>query len=34
VRAAVRVPLVLRHPTIDCDATDIEVYGSNKQRAG
>ena len=34
VPAAVRVPLVLRHPTIDCDATDIEVYGSNKQRAG
>jgi hypothetical protein len=34
VPAAVRVPLVLRNPTIDCDATDIEVYGSNKQRVG
>ena len=34
VPAAVRGPLVLRNPTIDCDATDIEVYGSNKDRVG
>jgi len=32
--AMVRAPLVLRNPTIDCDATDIEVYGSNKDRVG
>ncbi len=34
VPAAVRGPLVLRDPTIDCDATDIEVYGSKKDRVG
>jgi hypothetical protein len=34
VPAAVRAPLVLRDPTIDCDATDIEVYGSKKDRIG
>ena len=34
VPAAVRGPLVLRAPTIDCDATDIEVYGSKKERVG
>jgi len=32
--AMVRGPLVLRNPTIDCDATDIEVYGSKKDRVG
>jgi len=32
--AMVRGPLVLRDPTIDCDATDIEVYGSQKDRVG
>jgi len=34
VPAAVRGPLVLRNPTIDCDATDIEVYGAKKDRVG
>ena len=34
VPAAVRGQLVLRAPTIDCDATDIEVYGSKKERVG
>jgi len=34
VPAAVRVPLVLRDPTIDCDTTDIEVYGRKKERVG
>jgi len=32
--AMVRAPLVLRDPTIDCDATDIEVYGAKKDRVG
>ncbi len=34
VPATVRGLLVRRNPTIDCDATDIEVYGSNKDRIG
>jgi hypothetical protein len=34
VPAAVRGPLVLRHPTIDLDATDIEVHGRTKQGVG
>ena len=34
VPAAVRAPLVLRHPTIDLDASDIEVYGKTKQGIG
>jgi len=34
VPAAVRGPLLLRAPTLDLDATDIEVYGSKKQRVG
>jgi len=34
VPAMVRAPLVLRDPTIDCDATDIEVYGAKKDRVG
>jgi len=34
VPAAVRGPLVLRDPTIDLAATDIEVYGSKKERVG
>ncbi len=34
VPAAVRAPLVLRAPTIDLDATDIEVYGTKKDRVG
>ncbi len=34
VPAAVRTPLVLRHPTIDLDASDIEVYGRTKQQIG
>ncbi len=34
VPAAVRTPLVLRHPTIDLDASDIEVYGKTKQQVG
>jgi hypothetical protein len=32
--AAVRAPLVLRDPTIDLDASDIEVYGASKQNVG
>ena len=32
--AAVRAPLVLRDPTIDLDASDIEVYGKTKQGVG
>jgi hypothetical protein len=34
VPAAVRTPLVLRHPTIDLDASDVEVYGRTKQQVG
>ena len=34
VPAAVRGPLVVRHPTIDLDASDIEVYGRTKQGVG
>jgi hypothetical protein len=34
VPAPVRVPLVLRDPTIDLDASDIEVYGRTKQGVG
>jgi hypothetical protein len=34
VPASVRGPLVLRHPTIDLDATDIEVHGRTKQGVG
>lgn len=34
VPAQVRAPLVLRDPTIDLDASDIEVYGSTKQGVG
>ncbi|MBA3309684.1 MAG: hypothetical protein H0U28_06430, partial [Nocardioidaceae bacterium] len=34
VPAQVRTPLVLRHPTIDLDASDIEVYGRTKQQIG
>jgi len=34
VPAQVRVPLVLRDPTIDLDASDIEVYGKTKQGVG
>ncbi len=34
VPAQVRAPLVLRDPTIDLDASDIEVYGSSKQGIG
>lgn len=34
VPAQVRSPLVLRHPTIDLDATDIEVYGRQKEGVG
>lgn len=34
VPAAVRAPLVLRDPTIDLDASDIEVYGKTKQGVG
>jgi len=34
VPAQVRAPLVLRDPTIDLDASDIEVYGKTKQRVG
>jgi Transposase DDE domain group 1 len=32
--AAVRAPLVLRAPTVDLDASDIEVYGLGKQNVG
>lgn len=32
--AAVRAPLITRAPTIDLDATDIEVYGAGKQQIG
>jgi len=32
--AQVRAPLVLRDPTIDLDASDIEVYGRTKQGVG
>jgi hypothetical protein len=32
--AAVRTALVLRDPTIDLDASDIEVYGGSKQNVG
>jgi hypothetical protein len=32
--AAVRSPLVLRDPTIDLDASDVEVYGSGKRNVG
>ncbi len=34
VPAGVRAPLVLRDPTIDLDASDIEVYGRTKQGVG
>lgn len=34
VPASVRAGLVTRNPTIDLDATDIEVYGSTKQGVG
>lgn len=34
VPAAVRAPLVLRNPTIDLDASDIEVFGRTKQQVG
>lgn len=34
VPAAVRAPLVLRDPTIDLDASDIEVYGRTRQGVG
>ena len=34
VPASVRAPLVTRHPTIDLDASDIEVYGRTKQGVG
>ena len=34
VPAPVREPLVVRHPTIDLDASDIEVYGRTKQGVG
>ncbi len=34
VPAQVRAALVLRDPTIDLDASDIEVYGSTKQGVG
>ena len=34
VPAAVRAPLVLRDPTIDLDASDIEVFGRTKQNVG
>ncbi len=34
VPAAIRAPLVLRDPTIDLDASDIEVYGRTKQGVG
>lgn len=34
VPASVRAPLVLRHPTIDLDASDIEVFGRTKQQVG
>jgi hypothetical protein len=32
--ASVRASLVLRAPTIDLDASDIEVFGANKQKVG
>ncbi|MDQ1250283.1 MAG: hypothetical protein QG597_4662 [Actinomycetota bacterium] len=32
--APVRGPLVVRHPTIDLDASDIEVHGRTKQGVG
>ncbi len=31
---AVRAPLVLRDPTIDLDASDIDIYGKTKQGVG
>ena len=34
VPAQRRAPLVLHHPTIDLDASDIEVYGPTKQGVG
>jgi len=34
VPAQLRAPLVLRDPTIDLDASDIEVYGPTKQGVG
>ena len=34
VPAQVRAPLVLHDPTIDLDASDIEVYGPTKQGVG
>src|SRR5664279_2792212 len=34
VPASVRAPLVTRHPTIDLDASDIEVYGRTKEGVG
>jgi len=34
VPAAVRTPLVLRNPTIDLDASDIEVFGRTKHGVG
>ncbi len=34
VPAGVQAPLVLRDPTIDLDASDIEVYGRTKQGVG
>jgi hypothetical protein len=34
VPAAVRTPLVLRNPTIDLDASDVEVFGRTKQQVG
>ena len=34
VPASVRAPLVTRHPTIDLDSSDIEVYGRTKEGVG
>jgi hypothetical protein len=34
VPAQLRAPLVLRDPTIDLDASDIEVFGRTKQQVG
>lgn len=34
VPAAVRAPLVLRQPTIDLDASDVEVFGRTKHGVG
>lgn len=32
--AQVRAPVVLRDPTIDLDASDVEVYGKTKRGVG